>query len=170
MSHLLGQRDTRRCSIGAEYCPYCASERWSLVAALSRFGTFDGLQLTTFTHADVYPNPPTFTFLNSYTSQYLDILPVETETRSREPLRTPTAAEQLLLTHFDPPGSIPFIDVGNRYVGVGGGNSNDASSGKTWTAVAASLANSDSLVSRSIVGNANYLTASPALTADLAER
>ena len=25
--------------IGAEYCPYCAAERWSMVVALSRFGT-----------------------------------------------------------------------------------------------------------------------------------
>src|SRR5581483_1419549 len=32
--------------IGAEYCPYCASERWSLIAALSRFGSFSGLELT----------------------------------------------------------------------------------------------------------------------------
>ena len=26
--------------IGAEYCPYCAAERWGMVVALSRFGTF----------------------------------------------------------------------------------------------------------------------------------
>src|SRR5438309_707950 len=29
--------------IGAEYCPYCAAERWSLVVALSKFGSFSGL-------------------------------------------------------------------------------------------------------------------------------
>src|SRR5580692_10140458 len=29
--------------IGAEYCPYCAAERWAMVVALSRFGTFSGL-------------------------------------------------------------------------------------------------------------------------------
>ena len=29
--------------IGAQYCPYCAAERWALVAALSKFGTFHGL-------------------------------------------------------------------------------------------------------------------------------
>src|SRR5712671_6765504 len=29
--------------IGAEYCPYCAAERWAMIVALSRFGTFSGL-------------------------------------------------------------------------------------------------------------------------------
>ena len=29
--------------MGAEYCPYCAAERWSMIVALSRFGTFSGL-------------------------------------------------------------------------------------------------------------------------------
>jgi hypothetical protein len=29
--------------MGAEYCPYCAAERWALIVALSRFGTFSGL-------------------------------------------------------------------------------------------------------------------------------
>src|SRR5205823_15010475 len=33
--------------IGAEYCPFCAAERWSLVYALARFGTFKGLLLST---------------------------------------------------------------------------------------------------------------------------
>ena len=29
--------------VGAEYCPYCAAERWAMIVALSRFGTFSGL-------------------------------------------------------------------------------------------------------------------------------
>src|SRR6185437_5791132 len=32
--------------IGAEYCPYCAAERWAMVVALSHFGTLSGLGLT----------------------------------------------------------------------------------------------------------------------------
>ncbi len=31
--------------LGAEYCPYCAAERWGMVVALSRFGTFSNLSL-----------------------------------------------------------------------------------------------------------------------------
>ena len=26
--------------IGAEWCPYCAAERWAMAVALRRFGTF----------------------------------------------------------------------------------------------------------------------------------
>src|SRR5579859_7641099 len=29
--------------VGAEYCPYCAAERWSMLVSLSRFGTFSGV-------------------------------------------------------------------------------------------------------------------------------
>jgi hypothetical protein len=32
--------------VGAEYCPFCASQRWAVVVALSRFGTFSNLGLT----------------------------------------------------------------------------------------------------------------------------
>src|SRR5712692_8559609 len=31
--------------VGAEYCPFCAAERWALSVALSRFGSFSGLHL-----------------------------------------------------------------------------------------------------------------------------
>lgn len=33
--------------IGAEFCPYCAAERWPLAVALSRFGTLHNLGQTT---------------------------------------------------------------------------------------------------------------------------
>ena len=39
--------------IGAEYCPYCAAERWPMVLALSRFGTFHNLRLTHSASGDV---------------------------------------------------------------------------------------------------------------------
>src|SRR5580700_7583712 len=58
---------------GAEYCPYCAAERWAMVVALSKFGTFSNLSQTTSSSTDGYPSTPTFTFYQSvYTSQYID--------------------------------------------------------------------------------------------------
>jgi hypothetical protein len=45
--------------VGAEYCPYCATEKWALVVALSRFGTFTGLGQTEPSPSDVYPNTAT---------------------------------------------------------------------------------------------------------------
>ena len=55
--------------IGAEYCPYCAAERWPLIVALGRFGTFSGLRTTTSSSSDAFPDTPTFTFHGAtYTS------------------------------------------------------------------------------------------------------
>jgi hypothetical protein len=48
--------------IGAEFCPYCAAERWSLINALGRFGTFSGLKTTYSSSTDVFPDTPTFSF------------------------------------------------------------------------------------------------------------
>ena len=63
---------------GAEFCPYCAAERWPLIVALSRFGTFTGLSTTTSSSSDAYPNTPTFTFrAASYTSDYVSFQAVE---------------------------------------------------------------------------------------------
>ena len=61
--------------VGAEFCPYCAAQRWPLIIALSRFGTFSGLQTTTSSSSIEYPNTITFTFRSAtFTSQYIDAL------------------------------------------------------------------------------------------------
>ncbi len=57
---------------GGEYCPFCAADRWSLIMALSRFGSFSGIEMNASSTSDIYPGTPTFTFVNaSYTSPYL---------------------------------------------------------------------------------------------------
>src|SRR6202167_408998 len=93
--------------IGAEYCPYCGAERWGMIVALSRFGTFSGLATVHSSSSDVYPNTPSWTFLHSrYTSKYLTFTSVETTTNvpstasnninGFSPLQTPTAAQAAL--------------------------------------------------------------------------
>lgn len=58
--------------LGAEYCPYCAATRWPLTIALSRFGTFSGLQITASTPLDVYSSTHTLSYATAkYHSQYL---------------------------------------------------------------------------------------------------
>ena len=48
------------------------AQRWAMVNALSRFGTFPGLSTVHSSSTDVYPNTPTWTFRNAtYTSPYL---------------------------------------------------------------------------------------------------
>jgi hypothetical protein len=145
---------------GAEFCPYCAAERWPLIIALSRFGTFAGLQTTSSSSTDVYPNTPTFTFRSAtYTSQYIDFRSVETADRDQKPLQTPTAGEQQLVNRYDTGGYIPFVDFGNRYAFNGAMYTPDVIGGMSWQAVADSLTQPDSAQAKAIVGSANLITA-----------
>ena len=64
--------------IGAEYCPFCAAQRWALVSALSHFGTWRGLEVTHSSSTDACPNTPTLSFRSAtYTSPYLAFRAVE---------------------------------------------------------------------------------------------
>ena len=89
------------------------TERWALVLALSRFGSFSDLGLTTSSSTDVYPNTPTFSFHGStYSSQYLAFDGVETTSNvpnadGYAALDTPTAEEQALQGKYDAPPTSP---------------------------------------------------------------
>src|SRR6266851_204628 len=157
--------------MGAEYCPFCAAERWAVVVALSRFGTFSKLYQTTSSSTDVYPNTPTFTFYpgryggSFYSSSYIDFVPVEIEDGQQNPLQTPTTDQQNLLNKYDVPplssvaGGIPFIDIGNRYIVSSASYSPQDLANLQWQNIANDLADSNSAVSKDILGTANYLTA-----------
>jgi multisubunit Na+/H+ antiporter MnhB subunit len=152
--------------LGAEFCPYCAAERWSVVIALSRFGTFTDLRTTTSSSTDVYPNTNTFSFYgSSYSSSYLDFAPIESADRNQNTLQTPTAAEQALVTTYDTSpystqaGGIPFQDLANRYIVSGSGASPEVLQGMTWQQIAGTLTDATSQVAKPIIGNANWVTA-----------
>ncbi|HEX2705765.1 MAG TPA: DUF929 family protein, partial [Candidatus Lustribacter sp.] len=67
--------------VGAEYCPFCASERWALTVALSRFGTWSTLAAASSSPEDTYPSTPTVSFHGAtYTSDYLSFTGYETST------------------------------------------------------------------------------------------
>jgi Domain of unknown function (DUF929) len=153
--------------IGAEYCPYCATERWAMVVALSRFGTFTGLHGIHSSSTDVDPSTPTLTFYKTtYTSKYLIFTPVETTTEvGTTPLQTPTAAQESLMSTYDVPprvstkGAIPFVDLGNKYM-VGGAQYNPSVlQGKTWSQVASALNDKSSAIGQGADGAANMITA-----------
>ena len=63
--------------VGAEFCPYCALERWALVVALFRFGTFSNLgQTISSSSTDVYPGLQSWSFKDStFTSSSLRVRP-----------------------------------------------------------------------------------------------
>jgi thiol-disulfide isomerase/thioredoxin len=150
--------------IGAEYCPYCAAERWAMLVALSKFGTFDGLKTTASASDDVYPNTPTFSFYGStFASQYLTFTPVETFNNVRSgsrygALQTPTGDQQTIQGQYDP-GGIPFLDVGGKYVLSGASYSPDVFSGMDWQAIATALADPTSKQAKAVLGVANMMTA-----------
>ncbi len=64
--------------VGAEYCPFCAAERWPLVVALSRFGRFTVLGDVASSPSSVFPSTATFSFVGAqYTSRYVTFTGVE---------------------------------------------------------------------------------------------
>jgi Domain of unknown function (DUF929) len=168
--------------IGAEYCPFCAAERWAMIQALSRFGTFSGLSTVHSAsvngggQAEPYPNTPTFTFHgSSYTSKYLTFTPVETQTNIPDKstggytnLETPTKDQQALLTKYDVPpyvpsgseGAIPFIYFGGKYIIAGASYNPQVLAGLSWNKIASEVKNNpNGDVAKAIGGTANYITA-----------
>jgi hypothetical protein len=168
--------------IGAEYCPYCAFERWGMVVALSRFGTFKGLSTTHSASGDVFPNTATWTFYkSSYTSKYVAFSSVEETTNQLAsggqgyvPLQSPTAAQEALINKYDAPpyvasaskGAIPFVYIGGKYLITGASASPQVLAGKSWASIASSLHDPGNAVSKAVNGTANYITAAICKTTD----
>jgi hypothetical protein len=158
--------------VGAEYCPFCAAERWPVIVALSRFGTWSNLGATASASNDVYPNTPTLSFHGaSYTSNYLSFTGVETQTNkivngSYSPLDKLSAADQKIFDTYDRPpytpgsaGGIPFLDIGGTFVSSGASYDPGLLAGKTRAQIAAALADPTDPIAKAIDGSANVLTA-----------
>jgi hypothetical protein len=163
---------------GAEYCPYCAAARWSIVAALSRFGTFHNLGNMQSTSNDIDPNTPTFTFSKAkYSSAYIVFKPQEYYSNQVNAAGTgytvimpSTKAEAKLVTNYDNAkyfpqtlqqgeAGFPFVDFGNKILQdtlydptILGGLSRDT--------IAANLTDPKNPITQAIVAGANYLSAS----------
>ena len=157
--------------IGAEFCPYCAAERWPVTVALSRFGNFSNLGTTHSAGNDVFPNTATLSFHGaSYTSQYLAFTGVETTTNEEvngqyAPLDQPTAADQSTFDTYNKPpyvqsaGSIPFVDLGGKFVTSGASYSPELLAGKTQAEIADALKDPASPIAKAVDGSANVYTA-----------
>jgi hypothetical protein len=157
--------------IGAEYCPYCATERWPMVIALSRFGTFSNLRLTHSSSTDVFPNTATFSFHGaSYRSNWIAFTGVELETNQPQdggyaPLDNLTAVQQKLFDTYDTApyarssGGIPFIDFGGKFLVSGVTYDPSVLQNKTAQEIAAALSDPTSPISRGAIGVANSFTA-----------
>lgn len=159
--------------VGAEYCPYCAAERWAMVVALSRFGTFKGLGQTASAADIELPNTPTLSFHgSSFTSSTVSFTGVETESNQvvdgqRAALDTLSATDQQTFSTYDRPpyvdsasaGSIPFVDIGGRYLISGASFSPKVLQHKTHLEVATALSDPNSDIAKGVDGTANLITA-----------
>ncbi|WP_220192740.1 DUF929 family protein [Ktedonospora formicarum] len=158
---------------GAEFCPLCAGERWSIVVALSRFGTFSALPETSSASEDNPPSLATFSFNGSkYQSNYIDFEAVEQYTNQRSgnfyaPLQTPSDAQQKLIDTYNAPpyvdqqsaGGFPFVDIANQYITTGPSLNVEVLANLTQKQIAAKLADRTTDVAKNVLGAANYMTA-----------
>jgi hypothetical protein len=145
--------------VGTEWCPFCAAERWPLTVALSRFGTFTGLQITKSSPDDVHPNTPTVSYANAtYTSQYVYFDANELEDGDHNVIKT-LSPENKTIFESKGSGSYPFIDFGGLYVLNGAQYDPGILAGKSQLEVAQTLTNTESAISQAVLGSANVLTA-----------
>jgi thiol-disulfide isomerase/thioredoxin len=155
--------------VGAEFCPFCAAERWSLAIALLRFGTFKGLSTIASSSTDEYPSTATLDFRGAvFTSSYMTFTEVEVENVNHQPLQSLTKAQNALVDKYDTskyipnlsePGSIPFIDFGNKFFQVGSSYSPSILAGLKAKKIASNLSDHNNSATQSIVATANQLTA-----------
>lgn len=161
--------------VGAEYCPHCAAQRWAMINALSRFGTFSNLHTIRSAVAD--GDVPTFSFYqSSYHSRYVSFAPTEQYTNRPGngfyiPLQPLTALDKQLLSKYDASpyvpsssaGAIPFIDIGGRYIQAGTEYNDQplviSGSTLTWNQIAADMYNTSNPIGQGIDASANLITA-----------
>jgi hypothetical protein len=102
--------------IGADYCMYCAAQRWPLVLSLMRFGNFTGLgyMASGVSEGDY----ATFTFHgSSYSSRYIVFQSFENRDRNDQPLdNIPTNYTGPFSTYGS---AYPFLNFGNKYIVTG---------------------------------------------------
>jgi thiol-disulfide isomerase/thioredoxin len=151
--------------IGAEFCPYCAAERWSMAVALSRFGTLNNVKLTQSASNDAYPNTATLDFVDTtYDSKYLSFTPIENEDRDHKPLEPVSKAQNALWGKYTAvlgakSQGYPFLDFGNKYAFEGPTFLPTSLAHLTQAQIAAKLASPTDPAAKDINGSANMLTA-----------
>jgi hypothetical protein len=147
--------------IGAEFCPFCAVERWAIAESLSKFGTLSNLSEVRSANTDGNYASLDF-YKSSYTSKYLTFTPVENEDRNRKQLQAVSSAQAKLWNTLDQGRpSFPFLDFGNKLAITLGSPLNPSVLGTmTQQQIAQQLDNPSTAVAKAIGGEANDITAS----------
>ncbi|MGO8861742.1 MAG: DUF929 family protein [Acidimicrobiales bacterium] len=148
--------------IGAEFCPICATERWAMYVALSKFGTFSpqpGQIHSAVRDGDIQ----TLTFYKTtYTSPYLTFTPVETTTNQPDgntyvALQTPTAAQDKLWAAHSTLGTVPFIDFGGKAFLASAQYDPNVLAGVSFADIARDVGNNSTAVGAGIDASAEVL-------------
>ena len=155
--------------VSEESCPFCAAERWSLTAALSHFGTWSHLGTTTSSATDVYPDTATLSFRTAhYQSTELTLRTTELTDNAGRPLQAQTPLDTSLIDAFDVPpyvnsadqsGTVPFLDIANRYILAGAQYSPQVLAGLSAAQIASQLSNPSSPVAQAIDRSAQVIIA-----------
>ncbi len=152
---------------GAEFAPYAAVQRWPLILALSRFGTFQQLGMMQSSDTTAFAGVSTFTFWNvHYSSKYVILEAVERYS-SLNPtggrylgLQTPNAREAAAVaTYGAGANSFALTDVANRYVLNGASFAPGVLAGLSQSQIAGNLATPASPLTQAVVSAANEITA-----------
>jgi hypothetical protein len=166
---------------GAEYCPYCAAERWAMTAALARFGTWSNLKITASSHRDVDPATHTFSYHGAtFDSPYITFSGIEACTNVPDPtnrgcsgftnLQNPTKEEGKILTtysssKFNPNAStsggisFPFVDINNGALFSGASYDPQILAGQTWIDISGGLSDPTNPTTQAILATGNYMSA-----------
>jgi hypothetical protein len=159
--------------VGSEFCPFCASQRWPLIVALSRFGHFAGLDNMQSAPESVFPGIQTFSFVGStYTSRYLSFEPVELYSNQTTPRGTfarianLNPAQAAVVARYGAAtgtrvgtGDLPFVDIADRMVATTSGYSPAVLERQSQATIATDVDHGTGRVGQAIVASANYLTA-----------
>ncbi len=159
--------------VGAEYCPFCAAERWPLIVALSRFGHFTQLKNMESAPLSVFPGTQTFSFVGAtYSSRYVAFSGVELYSDAVDAagafarIATLTPVETFVVARYGirpgptaSPGTFPFVDIGNRMVTSTSGFSPAVLAKQSQAAIAGGLSQAHDPITQAVVASANALTA-----------
>ncbi len=164
---------------GAEYCPYCAAERWAMATALSRFGTWSNLQITASSLSDVDAGTHTLSFHGATldspyitfrgVEQYTNI-PVASTPGQYTTLQNPSKEEGVILAKYSSSKylpnasssggiSFPFVDINNAMLFSGASYDPQILAGLSWTEISGGLSDPTNPVTQAILTTANYMSA-----------
>jgi len=147
--------------MGAEYCPFSAAERWSIVRGLQKFGQWNGLKQTMSAARDEpFLNLPTYDFTEAtYTSSQIEFVARELKDREFKPLQKLLRAEEKLVRKFNPEKEIPFLLVGGRFMQIGAGFTPKIFIGHTFRQTETELKKAESEIRKTIDAEGNIIAA-----------